>query len=108
MSSQNLNGHSEPMDIRTNGSSMENGSTDEIDEGITMKLSLGSMSSLDNSVPPSPTKSSALKRNTSTGKLMPVETKETRVKVIYTGGTIGMVRNERNGKCFTTIVNCFG
>ena len=95
MSSQNLNGHSEPMDIRSNGNAT---SIDDIDRGITMKLNMKSMSSIDNSVPPSPTKSTSLKRNTSTGNLMPEETKETRVKVIYTGGTIGMVRNERNGK----------
>ena len=95
MSSQNLNGHSEPIDIRSNGNTT---SIDDIDRGITLKLNMKSMSSIDNTVPPSPTKSTSLKRNTSTGNLMPVETKETRVKVIYTGGTIGMVRNERNGK----------
>lgn len=42
--------------------------------------------------------SSSLKRNISQGKLMNSEIKETNVKVLYTGGTIGMVRNEQNGE----------
>lgn len=42
--------------------------------------------------------SSSLKRNISKGNLLSSETKEARVRVIYTGGTIGMVRNEQNGK----------
>ncbi|XP_022210348.1 L-asparaginase [Drosophila obscura] len=41
---------------------------------------------------PSPT----IRRNKSDGKLMAQDIKEARVRVIYTGGTIGMVRNERN------------
>lgn len=81
----------------TNGFDITN-NFDEADEGLTIKFRLNPMSSLDASVPSSPTKSSSLKRNTSHGQLMPAETKETRVRVIYTGGTIGMVRNERNGK----------
>ncbi|GBP17056.1 L-asparaginase [Eumeta japonica] len=32
------------------------------------------------------------------GILMPAEAKKTKVKVIYTGGTIGMMRNDRNVK----------
>lgn len=47
----------------------------------------------------STTYSSSLKRNISHGKLMNTDVKEVKVRVIYTGGTIGMVRNERNGKC---------
>lgn len=45
-----------------------------------------------------PLSRSGLKRNTSYGNLMPTDSKETRVRVIYTGGTIGMMRNEQNGK----------
>jgi len=58
------------------------------------------LASLDKSMPPaSPTlPSPTIRRNKSDGKLMAQDVKEARVKVIYTGGTIGMVRNERNGK----------
>uniref|UniRef100_T1P870 asparaginase n=1 Tax=Musca domestica TaxID=7370 RepID=T1P870_MUSDO len=90
MSNQNDTGHNEP----SNGNGIH--FSDETDCGLTMKTTLKSLSSLDTCIPSSPTKSSSLKRNTSYGKLMPTETKETRVRVIYTGGTIGMVRNERN------------
>lgn len=38
-----------------------------------------------------------IKRNISEGNLLASEVKEARVRVIYTGGTIGMVRNENNG-----------
>ncbi|XP_016942489.2 L-asparaginase [Drosophila suzukii] len=56
------------------------------------------LASLDKSMPPaSPTlPSPTIRRNKSDGKLMAQDVKEARVKVIYTGGTIGMVRNERN------------
>lgn len=58
-----------------------------------------SRNSLEQSVPPSPTlQSPAMRRNLSDGNLMAQEVKEARVRVIYTGGTIGMMRNERNGK----------
>ncbi|XP_037812456.1 L-asparaginase [Lucilia sericata] len=92
------NGHSEPINIQTNGNGSAHTNIDETDDrGLSMNVRLTTTSSIDHPpVPPSPTKSSSLKRNTSQGNLMPAETKETRVKVIYTGGTIGMVRNERN------------
>lgn len=97
MSSENGNGHSEPIDIQTNGNGSHH--IDEADDaGLSLKMRYTTMTSMDHTVPISPTKSSSLKRNTSYGNLMPAEAKETRVKVIYTGGTIGMVRNERNGK----------
>ncbi|XP_039497871.1 L-asparaginase [Drosophila santomea] len=56
------------------------------------------LASLDKSMPPaSPTlPSPTIRRNKSDGKLMAQDVKEAMVKVIYTGGTIGMVRNERN------------
>lgn len=58
-----------------------------------------SHNSLEQAVPSSPTlQSPAMRRNTSDGNLMAQEVKEARVRVIYTGGTIGMVRNERNGQ----------
>lgn len=99
MSSQNGSLPSEPKDIYTNGSNGELRNGDEVDDGgLAMKLRFATLNSLDHPVPSSPTKSSSLKRNTSYGNLMPAEAKETKVKVIYTGGTIGMVRNERNGK----------
>lgn len=41
---------------------------------------------------------SSLKRNTSYGNIPSAEKTEARVLVIYTGGTIGMMRNEKNGK----------
>lgn len=39
----------------------------------------------------------SMRRNSSYGKL-PSEAPEAKVLVIYTGGTIGMMRNEKNGK----------
>uniref|UniRef100_A0A1B0EST4 asparaginase n=1 Tax=Glossina morsitans morsitans TaxID=37546 RepID=A0A1B0EST4_GLOMM len=96
-----LNVHTEPMAIQTNGNGNGNGSilnfNNNNDEGLTMKIHhLNSLSSLDASIPASPSGSVPFKRNTSYGNLMPTETKETRVRVIYTGGTIGMMRNEKN------------
>lgn len=41
--------------------------------------------------------STNMKRNVSYGNL---DTNEARVLVLYTGGTIGMLRNEKNGECF--------
>ncbi|XP_037938737.1 L-asparaginase-like [Teleopsis dalmanni] len=79
--------------------STTNGTVVTEPSGIQIKFaSQSSMTSLDNAIPASPTKSisSSLKRNTSDGNLMTTEIKEARVRVIYTGGTIGMMRNERN------------
>lgn len=108
-----LNVHTEPMAIQTNGNGNGNGSilnfNNNNDEGLTMKIHhLNSLSSLDASIPASPSGSVPFKRNTSYGNLMPTETKETRVRVIYTGGTIGMMRNEKNGKSKIMIAKtCF-
>lgn len=44
---------------------------------------------------------SSLKRNISCGNIPSSEKTEARVLVIYTGGTIGMTRNEKNGECST-------
>ena len=41
---------------------------------------------------------SSLKRNSSYGTLPAADKTEARVLVIYTGGTIGMMRNEKNGE----------
>lgn len=49
--------------------------------------------------------SSSLKRNISQGNLLNSQAKEAKVRVIYTGGTIGMVRNEQNGKFLVTNEN---
>uniref|UniRef100_A0A1B0A1S8 asparaginase n=1 Tax=Glossina pallidipes TaxID=7398 RepID=A0A1B0A1S8_GLOPL len=94
-----LNVHTEPMAIQTNGNGIGSilNFNNNNDEGLTMKIHhLNSLSSLDASIPASPSGSAPFKRNTSYGNLMPTETKETRVRVIYTGGTIGMMRNEKN------------
>lgn len=40
---------------------------------------------------------SSLRRNTSYGDMIASEQMETKVLVIYTGGTIGMMRNDKNG-----------
>lgn len=40
---------------------------------------------------------SSLKRNVSYGNIPSTEKTEARLLVIYTGGTIGMMRNEKNG-----------
>lgn len=45
---------------------------------------------------------SSLRRNVSQGHLFGGQV-DSKVLVIYTGGTIGMVRNERNGKNYITI-----
>lgn len=41
---------------------------------------------------------SSLRRNVSKGNLMSSDHTESKVLVIYTGGTIGMMRNENNGE----------
>lgn len=41
---------------------------------------------------------SAMRRNVSKGNLI-ADRVESKVLVIYTGGTIGMMRNEKNGEC---------
>lgn len=41
---------------------------------------------------------SSLRRNVSKGNLMSSDHTEAKVLVIYTGGTIGMMRNENNGE----------
>ncbi|XP_017485114.1 PREDICTED: L-asparaginase-like [Rhagoletis zephyria] len=73
----------------------------ERSDGLFMKMRQNSVTSIDKpdapqvqplatiEVPP-------IKRNISEGNLLPSEVKEARVRVIYTGGTIGMVRNENN------------
>lgn len=42
---------------------------------------------------------SSLRRNISKGNLMYSDHTESKVMVIYTGGTIGMMRNENDGEC---------
>lgn len=42
---------------------------------------------------------SSLRRNVSKGNLMSSDHTESKVLVIYTGGTIGMMRNENDGEC---------
>lgn len=41
---------------------------------------------------------SSLRRNVSKGNLMSTDNTESKVLVIYTGGTIGMMRNDNNGE----------
>lgn len=72
-------------------------------DGLFMKMRLNSITSIDNPDKPQATPNGKLetppiKRNISDGNLLATEIKEARVRVIYTGGTIGMVRNENNGK----------
>ncbi|XP_039961428.1 L-asparaginase [Bactrocera tryoni] len=70
-------------------------------DGLFMKMRLNSITSIDNPDKPQSTANGKLetppiKRNISDGNLLPTDIKEARVRVIYTGGTIGMVRNENN------------
>ncbi|KAL7744703.1 hypothetical protein ACLKA6_017198 [Drosophila palustris] len=75
-----------------NGHGIETGT-----ESISIPLKVSSQFSVENVIPPSPTlQSPAMRRNVSDGNLMAQDVKEARVRVIYTGGTIGMMRNERN------------
>lgn len=72
-------------------------------DGLFLKMRLNSITSIDNPDTPQVTHNAQIetppiKRNISDGNLLPTEVKEARVRVIYTGGTIGMVRNENNGK----------
>lgn len=43
---------------------------------------------------------SSLRRNVSKGNLMSSDETESKVLVIYTGGTIGMMRNDKNGEFY--------
>ncbi|XP_067641032.1 L-asparaginase isoform X2 [Eurosta solidaginis] len=61
------------------------------EDGLFLKIPIDSVTSVDK---PATTKNH-MKRIISEGNLLS-EVKETRVRVIYTGGTIGMVRNENN------------
>lgn len=86
---------------------MSNNQFDDDDTGIFMKQESvmdptpmtptqnGNKSFL-SAEPPKPVSSSQMKRNESYGNLE--NRTEARVLVLYTGGTIGMLRNERNGK----------
>ncbi|XP_064556304.1 L-asparaginase [Drosophila montana] len=66
--------------------------------GICIKQAPATKSPPDQSVPASPSyQTPPMRRNVSAGSLMiAAEAKEARVRVIYTGGTIGMMRNERH------------
>ncbi|XP_030381287.1 L-asparaginase [Scaptodrosophila lebanonensis] len=69
----------------------------ENDQQQLPKLRLNTINSMDRTVPASPTlQSPSMRRNVSDGNLVGQDVKEARVRVIYTGGTIGMMRNERN------------
>ncbi|XP_004535206.1 L-asparaginase [Ceratitis capitata] len=68
---------------------------------LFMKMRLDSITSIDKpdspqAAQPANNGGAPMKRNISEGNLPVTETKEARVRVIYTGGTIGMVRNENN------------
>lgn len=82
-----------------NGTTNDESNGHQNDRGITIKTksipvqSSGSMGS-------PTTFSSSLKRNVSQGNLINSQIKEAKVRVIYTGGTIGMVRNEQNGEFY--------
>lgn len=69
----------------TNGFSQRNG---RMENGSTQHL---------NSQNSNVSLKSSLRRNTSFGNMIASEQMETKVLVIYTGGTIGMMRNDKNG-----------
>ncbi|XP_034489842.1 L-asparaginase [Drosophila innubila] len=74
-----------------------NGNGNECSAPISLPLKVSSQCSLEKVIPPSPTlQSPAMRRNVSEGNLIAQDVKEARVRVIYTGGTIGMMRNDRN------------
>lgn len=50
---------------------------------------------------------SSLKRNISYGNIPSTDKTEARVLVIYTGGTIGMMRNEKNGEQVKKLRLCY-
>ncbi|ALC48613.1 CG6428 [Drosophila busckii] len=84
------NGHGHDVSDNIEIKSNPNGE----DHAALRQVSTGSLEKM---VPASPTlQSPAMKRNASHGNLMSQEIKEARVRVIYTGGTIGMMRNEQN------------
>lgn len=81
--------------------------TDDSDDcGIMMKLNLnGETVPPGHGLPPQTPEApqhyskSSLRRNISYGNMI-ANSSEAKVLVIYTGGTIGMIRNNKNGKNF--------
>ncbi|BFG02303.1 L-asparaginase [Drosophila madeirensis] len=84
--------------MSANGGSAETtGASKPIDIQVRVPTHERLMSIDKGMAPSSPTlPSPTIRRNKSDGKLMAQDIKEARVRVIYTGGTIGMMRNERN------------
>lgn len=80
-----------------------NGSTSisQVSLGSSQKsVSLSKMGSFS---PSKMSDKSSLRRNRSYGNMLASGNSEAKVLVIYTGGTIGMMRNEKNGKIFKII-----
>lgn len=81
---------------------------DSDDCGIMMKLKTNGETLPGHGLPPQTPEApqhyskSSLRRNISYGN-MPANSAEAKVLVIYTGGTIGMIRNNKNGENFEII-----
>lgn len=61
--------------------------------------------SFNSSPTPATDKKLTLRRNASYGNMMPTNSTEAKVLVIYTGGTIGMIRNRNNGEYLIFFLN---
>lgn len=81
---------------------------DKTDIGLTFALDKQeSTFSIYAPIPQTPQSTSklSLRRNTSFGNMPPTDKTEAKVLVIYTGGTIGMMRNDKNGKIISYTQN---
>lgn len=75
--------------------------SDEISKCSSVERRVSGLSQFAKTYGSSNERRSSLRRNVSKGNLMSSDHTESKVLVIYTGGTIGMMRNENNGEsCF--------
>lgn len=72
---------------------------DEVSKCESVEFRLSGVSKFQKTLSGHNERRSSLRRNVSKGNLMSSDHTESKVLVIYTGGTIGMMRNENNGEC---------
>lgn len=81
--------------------------SDEITKCESTEFRISGVSQFQNKTNSHNERRSSLRRNVSKGNLLSSDHTESKVLVIYTGGTIGMMRNEKNGQliCFSTFMS---
>lgn len=72
--------------------------SDEISKCESTEFRISGLTQFENRTNSQNERRSSLRRNVSKGNLMSSDHTESKVLVIYTGGTIGMMRNEKNGQ----------